>query len=266
LKILICGDVDGDLDLLHNIIEDNPKIYMAFCLGNLGIYSKSTPIKKLLREKLRKNVERSIEFNETVLSFPKAVYSLIGSIDDPFLPEIGVINLFRTWGGVQNFAVFDDENTNYVPTPVGMLGGYYSSKYYKFTNNKRTKMKRERKSNLLCKTDFDMLKYPFKYLFTHESPVGDFIDGYGCPDINNLASIRNESCKIIFTGHHRKYFDTFLFSARDRSSIRSMARTRVVGLPALSEGYVIFDMYNENVEYIKTDYNLANQNEVIVND
>lgn len=258
MKILICGDIDSRFNLLCDVMKQNSSVDIVFCLGNLGLYTSKSPIKKLLREKLRGNVSESIEFNNKNFFFPKGIYSLIGSLDDPFIgsDETDLINLFRVWNGVQNFSVCNPEKTKYVSVPFGMLSGYYSPKEFPYANKYRSKMKRERKSNLLCKSDFDTLRRTgFNYLFSHESPYGLPEPELGCKEINNIPSITNGKCRIIFTGHHRKYFDKELFVNRTGSDsmIRSMRSVRVVGLPPITDGYVIFDAFNESVQFEKTN-------------
>jgi hypothetical protein len=258
MKILICGDVDSQFNSLNFLLSSHEEVAMGFCLGNLGYYVNSSPIKLLLRTKLRFNIEESLEFNNQHKLFDKPVYSLIGSLDDPFIPndEYNIKNLFRNWSGVTNFVTLSEDGKNSGSIAIGMLSGYYNEYNFREKNKKRLKQKRERNSNSLSKEDFNrmdnikcdiLMLHDFPVVFSIK-PTGSSIENdslnklkYGCPYINRL--IKTSNTKLIYSGHLREFFKT------------KFNNSLLIGLPPINKGYIIHDLYSSEITFYDLENN-----------
>lgn len=220
MKLLIFANVDGELSTVNKLFAKHPEVTLAISLGDLHLFSESTPLAGFLREKYRLQGERSIGYNLRQFRFTKPVYHIYGSTDDPFIPppelRIGLLN--PIWNGIVPIQT-DSGGVK----KLGFLGGYYSSELFSPINKLRNKEARKKQSLALCGMDFEPLRDDFDYLFTYESPYGKPFDRRGCPGIWPLV----DRSKITFYGHHRV--------------LQIDEKYNVVGMPPLEYGYAILD-------------------------
>lgn len=250
MKLLVFANTDGNFEYINELLEKE-NVDAGISLGDMFLYSESTPIKYFLRSKFRHLSEKSIELNKKGFSFVKPVFGVYGELDDPFIPanELKINNLFLYWQLVNDFLGHNEDRTSTKKVRIGFLSGYYNPKKFQKSNSKRNKMSRERQSLALCGNDFNLFNNDtLDILFTHDSPSGcppseDDTKFFGCCAINNLIN-RTRPALTLF-GHHRSFSYDVIGSVPYNPTI--------IGIPPLEKGYAILDIYKREVRVILQD-------------
>lgn len=239
MKLLVVSSVDGQLSILNNLFRKHPETTLAVSVGDMNLFSESSPLPAFLRDKHRDQAKEPVLWNLQGRRFIRPVYHIYGSMDDPFVPQselnIGLLN--PIWSSVVPFAADNGEVKK-----LAFFGGYYNNQQFKLTNPHRAKHQRRKQSLALCSEDFEAIKNkPFDYLFAYESPYGRPFGRRGCPAIWPLV----DKATLTFYGHHR--------------TIQIDEKHGLIGLPPLEYGYLIFDVGTGNYTiYFKitgsTDY------------
>jgi Icc-related predicted phosphoesterase len=256
MKLLIFSNTDGDFEYIDTLLEEYSDVDAGISLGDMYLYSKSTPIEYFLRSKFRHLSEKSIELNKKGFNFNKPIFGVYGELDDPFIPlnEFKINNLFLHWQLINNFLGHNENMTLTKKISIGFLGGYYNTRKFPKQNNRRNKMSRERQSLALCHNDFNLFNNnKLDILFTHDSPLGyppntapismtglPTIEPppFGCMAITDL--IKRTKPSLILYGHHRSFYYERLDEKCD------LPRT-TMGIPPLNNGHAILDIYNRKI-------------------
>jgi hypothetical protein len=238
MNILLVSNIDGNFAYINEIFKKDNTIDIAISLGDNCLLSESTPYKYFIRNKFTSQVELSKEFNKSGASFLKPFYTLYGETDDPFIPanEMRNANIFPIWQSITDFLAFDSERKKTKYLKFGFLSGYYNMKEFKQNNTRRLKMSREKKSMALCLNDFkSFYNKKLDILFTHDSPLNIPQTGFGCPNISALVNSTLPS--FVFYGHYRNF------------SVTRKGDITYIGMPALAEGYAIFNSFENRLIY-----------------
>lgn len=252
MKLLIFSNTNGDFEYINKLLIEHKDIDAGISLGDMYLYSASTPIQYFLRSKFRHLGQNSINLNSNGFGFVKPVFGIYGELDDPFIPanEFRINNLFLYWQWISDFLGHNEDRTQTKKIRIGFLGGYFNPKKFSKYNTKRNKMSRERQSLALCHNDFNIFKNnKLDILFSHDTPLGYPYSHYGSESITNL--INKTQPKLIMCGHHREYKND-LFKTSDNYEIP------LIEIPTLDVGYAIVNIFEQK-------YSIFNDKEVTTN-
>jgi hypothetical protein len=224
---MVFSNADGDLELVDMLLNSHTEVDMAISLGDMAIFSESSPLKSFLRKRYRVQADQAIAWNKQGRSFCKPVHWLYGTSEDILIPneEMNIGLLSHMPNGIQKFNGYSEDVTDTNRVNIGFLNGYYNNQAFHAQNINRDKRIRKRQALALCQSDFTtLIGKQVDYLFSFESPYDKPLPRRGCPQIGTL--INELRPKLAFFGHHRI----------------SYKGDGLIGLPSLELGYAILDI------------------------
>jgi hypothetical protein len=242
LKILVFSNSDGNVGLINEVLERHDDVDLGISLGDMCIFSDSSPVRYFMRSKYLDQAKSFIDFNKNKGYFSKPIYTLFGSIDDPFVPknELMIPNLIPIWHSIMDFVGYNESRTTSKNIKCGFLSGYLNTRDMHKRNRYREKMSREKKSLAICYNDFDVFnRQAFDVLFTYEAPPS------GYPYSTNLmdSSAQNLVSKLFDNSYAKRWF----YGHLRQSKVIETPHKIICGLPALMDGYAIYDLFTEQL-------------------
>jgi hypothetical protein len=224
MKVVVCGAIDGDMDVL-NKIHDDTNCDVILLTGNIGLHYRS--------DKQRKQDETFYKYLASQKQLSCQVIGVVGSKENYQIANL----LWNENLQIPNFKLLKNgEKFTYSVNGDGIgvtgLGGGYSSKLFNVPNEeKNIKLSGNRYFNYEDVQKVNQ-SYETNILLAHE-----LIGPYSGKNIvftpEQLEVLYSTFAIYCFVGRYRKFFHS--------PFPRTFRPIEIVSLPEVSDGYAILD-------------------------